>query len=207
MNGWQEKKLVRRWRKRHIKTWQLLLLFLLCLTVSVFFLRQNNLKMVVLRNKVIAADERGSGVAVALKDLNEHVFSHMNTQIVRPIELVHTYNRQAKAAIRAASEANSGRDIYAEATQVCEQRGVPLTSIAQCAADYATTNSSAVGSKEINLPDKNRFIYTFATPLWTPDAAGISLLITGVLLVWLLLRGTEYILVRLVVRRRLKNNF
>lgn len=162
--------------------------------------------MVALRNRVIVADEAGSGVAQALTDLNKHVFKHMNTTIVRPIELVNTYNEQAKAAIQAASQGTS-RDIYAEAAQVCEKRGVPLRSIAQCAADYAANNNPGTSVQEITLPDKNRFIYTFATPCWTPDAAGFSVLATGVIFVWLLLRLVEYFVVRLVLRHRLKNNF
>lgn len=206
MSGREINKWVHKWRKKRIKTWHILFLICLFLLSSVFFLRQNNLKMVELRNQVIAADEAGGGVAEALTNLNHHVFNHMNTTIVRPIELVNTYNIQAKSAIEAASQGSS-RDIYAEATQVCEKRGIPLRSIAQCAADYAANNNPGTGIQKITLPDKNRFIYSFATPRWTPDLAGFSLLVTGVLLIWLVLRSTEYIIVRLVLRHRLKNNF
>jgi len=162
--------------------------------------------MVELRNAVVVADEKGAGVPEALEALNHHVFAHMNTEIVRPVELVHTYARQAQAIIQESTK-NSGRDIYAEATQVCERRGIPLRSIAQCAADYATSNADSVTQAEIKLPDKNRFTYSFASPRWTPDAAGFSLLFTGVILVWFLVRLLEYVLVRLIIRRRLKNNF
>jgi hypothetical protein len=162
--------------------------------------------MVALRNAVVAADEQAGDVAGALQALNSHVFHHMNTTIVRPVELVNTYNKQAKAAVEAANK-TSGRDIYAEATAACERRGIPVTSIAQCAASYAIANNPGVGPTELNLPDKNRFIYTFATPVWTPDAAGFSVLLTGVVSAWLMARMLEYILVRIVVRRRLKNSF
>lgn len=206
MTGREEKQLLRHYKKLHIKTWQLVGLFFIFLILSTYFLRQNNLKMVELRNTVIVADEQALDVAAALEALNEHVFHHMNTTIVRPIELVHTYNRQAKTAIEAANQSR-GRDIYAEATAACERRGVPTTSIAQCAANYALENNPGTTQQQINLPDKSRFTYTFATPKWTPDLAGFSVLITGVLLIWLLFRLIEYILVRLVIRRRLKNNF
>jgi hypothetical protein len=206
MNGWQKKQFLQRWRKLKIKSWQLLILFVVLIGLTVFFLRQNNLAMVQLRNQVVVADEQGGDVSAALKDLNTHIFKHMNTEIVRPIELVNTYNKQAQLVIEAANKA-SGRDVYAEATAACERRGVPLSSIAQCAADYALQNNPDPGSVEINLPDKNRFIYTFATPVWTPDAAGILLLITGVIGLWLIARIFEYALVRLIVRRRLQSNF
>lgn len=206
MSGWKEKRFIRHWRKLRLKNWQLLLLLALFIASSVYFLRQNNLKMVTLRNAVVAADEQSGNVSSALEALNHHVFHHMNTTIVRPVELVNTYNNQAKAAIEAANK-TSGRDIYAEATAACERRGIPLSSIAQCTANYALSNNPGVGPAIINLPDKNRFIYTFATPVWTPDTAGFSLLATGVVILWLLARLFEYILVRIIVRRRLRSSF
>lgn len=206
MNGWNEKKFLHHWRKLYVKNWHLVLLLVLSIASSVYFLRQNNLKMVEFRNAVIVADETSGDVTGAIERLNTHVFKHMNTKIVRPVELVNTYNRQAQAVIEAANK-NGQRDIYAEATAACERRGIPLTSIAQCAADYAVANNPGVGPKKIILPDKNLFIYSFASPKWTPDAAGISLVVTVVVLVWLLARIGEYIAVRLIIRHRLKNNF
>lgn len=206
MNGWNQKKFLRHFRKVHVKNWQLLLVLVIFTVSTVYFLRQNNLQMIKLRNAVVAADEQDGDVSGTLLLLNKHVFHHMNTEIVRPVELVNTYNKQAQAAIEAANK-GSGRDIYAEATAACERRGIPLTSIAQCAADYAAKNNPGVGQTKINLPDKNRFIYTFATPFWTPDAAGFSLLITVVVFLWVVARFVEYLLVRIIVRRRLKNGF
>jgi hypothetical protein len=193
-------------RGLHVKSWQLVLLLVVGVLCTGFLLRQNNLRMVALRDAVVAADKNGADVTGALERLNYHVFHHMNTKIVRPVELVNTYNRQAQAVIEAANK-NSGRDVYAEATAACERRGIPLASIAQCAAEYAVTNNPGVGPQQIVLPDKNRFIYSFASPLWTPDLAGFSLLLTGVVLLWLLGRILEYVLVRLVIRKRLRNNF
>lgn len=206
MDGQTEKRFLHHWRKLLFKTWMLLILLVIGVCASVYFLRQNNLKMVELRDSVVKADEQGGDVAAALQNLNDHVFTHMNTKIVRPIELVTTYNRQAQAAIQAANQ-GSGRDLYAEGTAQCERRGVPLSSIAQCISQYAAANSSGSGPQEIKLPDKNRFIYTFATPRWTPDAAGFSILFTTIVGLWLIIRFVEYILVRLIVRRRLKNGF
>jgi len=161
--------------------------------------------MVKLRSEVVAADESGGDVGAKLKALNDHIFRHMNTQIVRPVELVGTYNRQAQAVIEAANK-NTGRDIYGEATQNCERRGIPLTSIAQCAADYALANNP-VGATKITLPDKNLYKYSFSSPRWTPDLAGFMVLFTVVIALWLGERIVEAIAVRLVIRRRLRNGF
>lgn len=206
MDGQQEKRFLHHWHKKLLKTWVLLIVFALSLAASIYFLRQNNLRMVELRDNVVKADQQNGDVAGALTELNEHVFHHMNTKIVRPIELVNAYNREAAAAIQAANQ-TSGRDLYAEGTANCERRGIPLASIAQCISNYAADNTTGSGPTEIKLPDKNLFTYTFATPKWTPDAAGFSVLLTVVVGVWLLVRLVEYIMVRLIVRRRLRNGF
>ena len=140
MNGRDQKQLLHRWYKKRIKNWQLIVIFLFCLLTSLFLMRQNNLKMIELRNLVIQADEQNGDVRGALKKLNYHVFHHINTEIVRPIELVHSYNREAQAVLQAANN-GSHRDIYAEATRACERQGIPVTSIAQCAAEYAIKNN------------------------------------------------------------------
>jgi len=191
------------WRKKRIKAGYLLLALVVGIFSCAYFLRQNNLKMVELREQVIAADKTGKNLDEAIKNLNAHIFNHMNTTTVRPIELVNTYNRQAEAAIRAANT-SSNKDVYKEAAAACEQRGVPLTSIAQCAAEYAARNSPDVGPQKIQLPDKNLFTYSFVSPRWTPDLAGWSVFFTVVVLIWLVARMVEHILVRMTVRKRLR---
>lgn len=204
MNGWKLKKLLRKQRKKVIPTWQLMVVLLILVTGSVLALRQNNLNMVKLRDNVVAADERGEGVQEELTKLNSYVFKHMNTQVVRPIELVNTYNRQAQQVIQAAQR-GSGRDIYAEGTAACERRGIPLSSIAQCITDYANKNAPSVAQQKISLPDKSLFTYSFISPMWTPDLAGILVLLTVVTALWLFARLIEFVVVRLIVRHRIKH--
>lgn len=206
MNGWQQQKFVTHWKRRRIATWQLVVALLIVLLSAAFFLRQNNVRMVELRNLVLQADEQQADVAGAIKELNEHVFSHMNTEIVRPIELVHSYNRQSQAVLEKASK-GSGRDIYAEATAACERQGIPPTTIAQCAANYALNNNPGIDPAAVKLPEKDQFVYSFATPLWTPDAAGISLVLSAILILWLVARLIEYIGVRLLLKKRLRRHF
>lgn len=162
--------------------------------------------MVELRNLVLQADEQQGDIAGALERLNQHVFSHMNTEIVRPIELVHSYNVQAQAVLEKASR-GSGRDIYAEATAACERQGIPPTTIAQCAANYALQNNPGIDPAAIKLPERDQFVYSFAAPFWTPDAAGISILLTIVVILWLLIRLIEYVGVRLLLKRRMRHTF
>ena len=204
MNGWRTNRFVRSVKSKHFKLWELLLITLFFAICSVVFLRQNNLKMIELRNQVIVADKTGVGVEQALENLNKYIFKHMNTQVVRPIELVNTYNRRAQAIIQA-SQSSQNRDIYAEGTLACERRGIPLSSIAQCIAQYANDNNNSSQSDQIILPDKNLFIYSFASPIWTPDLAGIFVALTVVSFIWFGARLVEVCIVSLVVRNRLKN--
>lgn len=208
MNGWN----VKRWREvvrhRRIKTWQIIALLILAALSSAYFLRQNNLGMVQLRNGVVIADETGQDLSQSIEALNQHVFSHMNTQIVRSVELVKTYDRRARAIIEAAVPAPN-RSLYEEAASACAGRGPLFSDVRnQCVIDYINTNNTGFGElPAINLPDKNRFIYSFASPLWTPDMAGLSLLAAVVLLAWLILRILEKVAVALVIRHRQKSGF
>ncbi len=207
-NGWN----VKRWKElvkgRHIRTWQIAALLAIMLLLSGYFLRQNNLAMVRLRNEVVAADETGAGLLESIEALNQHVFSHMNTQIVRPVELVKTYDRQAKAIIEATVPAPN-RSLYEEAARVCAGRGSLFSDVRnQCVIDHINTNNTGFGElPTITLPDKNRFIYSFASPVWTPDLAGFSVLASVLLTVWLILRLLEKLLVILVIRYRQKKGF
>lgn len=206
MRGWKKSKEFKQLEKKRVKTWLLLVVALVATLGTVLTLRHNNVRMVELRERVVAADKAGVGVSESLQELNEYIFKHMNTQVVRPIELVNTYNRQAQAVIQAAQQ-GSGRDIYAEGTAACERRGIPLSSIAQCITEYANNNAASVAEQKIELPDKDLFIYSFTSPAWTPDLAGFFVLTTVVMWLWLLMRLVEYSVVRLVVRHRLKNGF
>jgi hypothetical protein len=199
MKGWTRS-------KRKVKTWQLGIAFVFLVLLSVYLLRQNNLKMVELRSAVVAADEKGVGVKESIESLNTHVFKHMNTKIVRPIELVHTYNRQVKAAVEGSRQIGTP-EAYNQAVQLCQSRGIPASSLAQCAVDYLVGTGQATGQNAPALPDKNLFIYSFASPRWTPDLAGWTVLITGVIGGWLLTRLVEFIIIRLVLRRRIKSGF
>lgn len=62
-------------------------------------LRQNNLTMLRLREEVFNADKSGVGVEEALKNLRDHVSTHMNTELPRlgdekAIQLKYSYDRR-----------------------------------------------------------------------------------------------------------------
>lgn len=150
-------------------------------SVSLFALRENNLTMLDLREDVIAADESGEGVSETLTALQTYIASHMNTNPPHlgsepAIQLIKSFERAKKAeSDRVSSERTT---VANDAAVYCEQniRNVQLSVRADCVADY--TSQRPVTEKQI-VADLYR--YDFVSPRWTPDLAGLSLLVSIVL--------------------------
>lgn len=154
-------------------------------------LRQNNLKMVELRAAVYEADENNGDVETALNELRQFVYSHMNTNLSSgssseaPIQLVNRFNAAVEAEqARIAALTGEVNQVYIDAQRQCEVSSVPLTVRAQCMQDYVSTHGK--GIPELNLPDKSFYTFDFASPTWSPDLAGWSL-ITAILFAVLLI--------------------
>lgn len=179
-------------RIRPVSYWYFLIGFILALLVSVWALRENNLQMIRLREAVITADERGEGVEEALNELRNHVYAHMNTDlssggnaIYPPIQLKHTYERLIKAEEDRVTAIN--KKVNQDAVTVCEQRfptGRLVDGRVQCVQDYITKNTVTA---EETVP-KELYQFAFASPAWSPDLAGWSLVIAAVMLLLFLAR-------------------
>lgn len=166
-------------------TWRLFFTALLFFVLAVFFLRSNNITALEKYRAVIKADENNGSVYEKLDDLQKYSFGHLNSGIDRPVQLVNTYNRDANRVFLVAqakldAENGGAKDIYLEAQKACEAKGIPITARAQCAADYALTNNPSIDQKKliVTLPDKALYSFTFTSPRWAWDAAGICLLIS-----------------------------
>ena len=167
-------------RIRPIKTWYLLVVFLVLSTVCLFALRQNNLGMVKLRDQVYQADQNGGDVEQALRQLRGYVYAHMNTNlsagadaVYPPIQLKYTYQRLVADAQKKAETANS--QIYTDAQAYCEKlypdsfSGGPRV---PCIQSYVTSH----GVKAETIPD-SLYKFSFVSPSWSPDLAGWTLLL------------------------------
>lgn len=110
--------------------------------------------------------------------LREYVHSHMNTSlstgtsVYPPIQLKHTYDRLVSAEQKRVAAINE--KIYVNAQDYCEK---------QNSADFSGRNRvpciekyvSDRGQKEKSIPDA-LYKFDFASPTWSPDFAGWSLL-------------------------------
>lgn len=164
-----------------------LALFILSSLLAVYGLRQNNLTMVELRAAVFEADRQNGDINKALNDLREHVYSHMNTDlssggnaIKPPIQLRYTYERLSLAA----SQDSNQESLYTEAQNSCQQRYPASVSTLYgsqrlaCVQDYILSHG---GSAAVKIPPA-LYQFDFASPVWSPDAAGWGLFLAALFL-------------------------
>ncbi len=144
MGGKTEKSLRIHLRKFHsVKTWQLFLILILLIFVSVTLLRLDHIKMTKLRSAVLSADEEGNEILLAstLNDLKDFTFNNIVVNIIddngtKKLEfgtgvfyLEQSYLTAASAALQIASEAeiddsNPNGNIYALASAVCRPQAI-----------------------------------------------------------------------------------
>lgn len=150
--------------------------------VSVYALRANNQRMLELRTAVFVADEQNGDVETALRDLRTYVYAHMNTDLAAsdnairpPIQLKYTYERLVAAEEARVAQLNERMNTQAQT--VCEQRirsgESPRIRVA-CIQDYLSTN----GTVERDIPE-DMYKFDFASPTWSPDLAGWSMIGAG----------------------------
>lgn len=176
-------------RVRPVKVWYLVAALLVSMVICLLALRHNNQRMGVLRDAVYVADENNGDVVAALQKLQKHVTSHMNTSLTAgssvypPIQLKYTYERLQSEANTAYNQANAA--IYTDAQKHCEQQNATDFSgrnRVPCIEKYVSDHG---GTPAPAIPD-SLYKFNFASPVWSPDLAGWSLL-TGVVILALLI--------------------
>lgn len=180
--------------------------FMIFSVIATFSLRANNQRMVELKEAVFEADKNDGDIETALKELRTFVYSHMNTDLASgansvrpPIQLKYRYEKLVKAEKERVSAINA--PIYINAQQECERRfpaGTPLSSRVACTQSLV---ESQTPEKEKAIPDA-LYKFDFASPRWSPDLAGWSIVIAGLSLVLFVLR----VLSELAIKRSLKSH-
>lgn len=160
----------------------------LCLALAIFFgvvailsLRANNLGAIRLRNEVLRVDQAGGDVEKALQQLRKYIYSHMHTSLASdtnvypPVQLKFSYDRLVLVEKKRV-EAEMAK-VYTDAQRICEQQNPTDFSGRNripCIEQYVTNNRIT----EKPIAD-DLYKFDFASPVWSPDLAGISLLLTG----------------------------
>lgn len=176
------------WTKlRRIKPWYFLVIALVSTVICVSALRSNNEHMAKLRQAVYAADQNNTDVQGALKQLQSYVTSHMNTSLsggpnapYPPIQLKYTYQR----LVDAQTQTQGADQLYTEAQHYCEQQdSVDFSghNRVPCIEQYVQAHGGGQAPAS-NIPDA-LYKFDFASPTWSPDLAGWSLLVA--VLAWI----------------------
>ena len=116
------------------------------------------------------------------------------------VYLEYSYKKAVKNAYEKASSENN---IYKKAQEVCMPRFTSWSSAyIQCTVDELAKYPE--GSL-MALPDPNKYLHSFVSPIWTPDFAGWSLLISAAILTIIIIRLTSVALLKIVLKLRYKS--
>lgn len=191
-----------------VKTWQLLVLLLLVGFISATLLRLNNIGMVERRTAVLNADKSGStdDIARRLYDLQRYVSSHMNTDMGRGIYLQEQYNKdRQKAMDRAATTGSSNGNIYKKITDECRALYSAWTPYFQCVQDRLNASTPADDPvQKAALPKPEAYRHVFVSPIWSPDFAGLSVLVWFGILLLIIARLASLAILRALVKQHYK---
>lgn len=135
--------------------------------------------MAKLREAVYVADKNNGDIKGALGQLQAYVTTHMNTElstgngVYPPIQLKYTYERLVKAQGDAVATSNS--KIYSDAQAYCESqnsRDFSGRNRVPCIEQYVQTHTAQ------NSPiQEDLYKFGFASPVWSPDLAGWSMVL------------------------------
>jgi hypothetical protein len=161
-----------------------LVIALLFLAIAIHALRQNNFKMIELRNAVIISDQEDGDTETALRNLRIQVVNHMNTNLASgefairpPIQLKARYERLVAAEQPRVSAANA--EVAKQGEAICAKQfpagGFNAPRVA-CVQDYVGQHAITTAQP---IPD-DLYKFDFISPRWSPDLAGWSLVASAV---------------------------
>lgn len=167
--------------------------------------------MMELRHSVVEADETGSKeiLRASLIDLQAYVSGHMNTNLGNGFYLAKSYERDKLAAQQTTpSEINPNSTEYQAAEVECRSKWrYNLESFREdyvkCVQDrVAALGAQADPTVSVNLPNPDLYRVNFASPLWSPDPAGFSVLFSVIIVVLIIMKSTGVVVLRIMLKRR-----
>lgn len=202
-----DKRRIRRSIKQlqRIKTWQLLILLILCGFISATFLRLNNIAMTQRRDAVLSADKEGNVEVTRdrLISLQQYASGHMNASTGK-FYLREQYNRDVQAAVESAEMQNASADnpnVKADATCKSRYHGYSQAYVQCVVNELANLPPSADPIKTVKFPDAELYAHEFDSPVWSPDFAGFSLLLVAVITLMIVVRLLAHVILRILLKR------
>lgn len=193
-----------------VHTWQLIVILIITSIVSATFLRINNIGMVERREAVVVADENGDSDVIKqrLYDLQTYVSSHMNTDLGVGVPLQYSYNRDYEAWMKSAyGDSNPNGNVFVKAQEICAPRFSSWSpSYVQCVSDeLAKFPSAEVAVSEEGAPNKELYMHSFASPFWSPDFAGWSVLVSALIVLIIIVRLATIGILHLMLKRKFRS--
>ena len=159
------------------------------------------------RQAVFSADKSADGDEIQrrLYDLQRYSAAHMNAD-TGDIYLDKKYNRDVEQLVeQAKQEESDGNDIFKKADAACKPLFSGYTqAYVQCVADeQAKYPSGSDPINEISMPNPALYKHSFVSPLWSPDFAGWSLVVSLVLALLIIAR----MIVKAILLAMLKRHY
>lgn len=194
---------------QRLKAWQLIVLFILSLFISLSLLRLNNLNMIEHRQAVLAADKTGEKQEIkdSLVKLQRYISSHMNTDMGKGVYLEDSYKRDFQAVYnKASSQANPNGNIYKQVQDICMPRFSNWSqAYVQCTVDeLAKYPASENLVSSTDLPKANVYLHSYISPFWSPDLAGWSVALSVVILIMIVSRFIGVVILKIIIKSRYK---
>jgi len=176
--------------------------------VTATLLRLNNVGMIERRTAVLQADKAGSSDDIQnnLFALQRWSVAHMNAS-TGAFYLENSYNQAVKKALKAAARdgvTETTASVRAKIDATCHKQwsgyGVGYS---QCyvAGLNKYLPAHSVASSALQLPNPLLYRHDFASPLWSPDFAGWSVLICLLIAATILLRTISLLALKAMLRR------
>lgn len=165
--------------------------------------------MVQRRNAVISADNAGDPTKIAdrLLELQRFVTAHMNTDMGRGVYLDASYKRDyQKADAAAADGSNPNGNIYKKAQEVCAPKFTRYSNAyLQCTlTELAKYPAGSSLESQVTL-NQNLYVHDYISPVWSPDFAGFTVVITGLLALIIVVRLISLVILRTMLRWRYRS--
>jgi hypothetical protein len=206
IQGWPEYKHSKPLRERikqikPARTWQILIVAVVCGVLGAVFLRTNSQNMADLRAAVIEADRSGDQTQVeqSAQKLQHYVGQHMNTSTGR-IGLSHSYDAALQQAWLTINP-SLNPDGYAVAAETCKSQVAAggYASYAQCISTSVSDNANL---QLPALPNPALYYLDFAAPEFSFDLAGVCLTLCLLLLTLAIWRVATLLTLRWILHRR-----
>lgn len=125
---------------------------------------------------IMANDKAGKPVDAQIKKLTVYTKAHMNA--ATSFALQGSYSRAYSTAQAAAlQQTKAGAQVYSDAQANCSAK-VDSIQLSNCVTNYIATHSTPNQAVAATVSiDKNQFIRTLKSPVWTWDSSGVFIII------------------------------